>query len=245
VARAAQAQRWAAHESLKSYEVKANEMNLFMRLRLLFARDSIDDITGQLPMAELKKRVKIVVIDDEQSSFPTRGLQEDGYTLEWWDRIDVGRLHRLENGDFDVIVLDIQGIVEPNLSDTGDGFGVLRRLKNVNPDQIVVAFSGNMYDLSSVAFFSRADDVLRKPVTLIQCKELIDRLISNHVSARAYWENLRRLLERQSIPPQRIRALEKTVSAAAKRGQTLSLEQICDVVGTKVYPIVQTIFRPE
>ncbi|HKE90808.1 MAG TPA: hypothetical protein VKB45_10745, partial [Gemmatimonadales bacterium] len=102
-------------------------------------------MAAAIPISELRKRAKIVVVDDDRDSFPTEGLQADGYTIEWWDRIDNARLNRLESGDFDIIILDIQGVAETSLSDTGDGLGVIRRIKTMNPQQVVVAFSGKTY----------------------------------------------------------------------------------------------------
>jgi DNA-binding NtrC family response regulator len=220
--------------------MEGGAMGIVVKMALLFKRRSIEDSVFTLSPSQLKKRVKIVVIDDEEASFPVRGLQEDGYTIEWWPLIDAPRLRRLEMGDFDIVVLDIQDIAAPTLSDTGDGLGILRRLKNVNPDQIVVAFSGKAYDLDAMSFFKRAEDVLRKPVTLIQCKEVIDRLIGSHVSVRAYWDNLSRLLERQGVAPKRIRRLGKALASSAETGRGITLDQVKDLVGT--IDSIQTVY---
>ena len=70
---------------------------------------------------------------------------------------------RLENADFDIVILDIQGVAAPGLSGPGDGLDILRRVKNVNPGQVVVAFSGKKYDLSRTEFWKLADDTLVIP----------------------------------------------------------------------------------
>jgi DNA-binding response OmpR family regulator len=201
-------------------------------VRKVFQKRRISEISVLLPAQDVRKRVKIVVVDDERDSFPTEGLQSDGYTVEWWEKLDATRLHRLERGDFDIIILDIQGIVEEGLSDTGDALGVLRRIKNVNPYQVVVAFSGKAYDLDSVPFWKQADDALRKPVTMIQCKELIDRLIHDRVSASGYWKNIQDVLERSGVPDRRIRALENKVVLADEKGQMLSVDSVRDLIGS-------------
>ena len=197
-----------------------------------FRTSSIDEISVPLPPHELKKRVKVLVIDDEEDSFPTKGLQDDGYTIEWWPSVDSPRLRRLETGDFDIVVLDIQGVVEPTLSDTGDGRGIVRRLKRVNPSQVVIAFSGKTYDLDAVPFFRQTDDTLRKPVSLIQCKEVLDRLIQEHVSVRGYWQNLRHLLEQDGVSERRIRRLEDLVVRSALDARRLSLDDVRNIIGT-------------
>lgn len=191
----------------------------------------LNELSIVIPPNEIRKRVKIVVVDDERDSFPTTGLQADGYTVEWWDSLDASRLSRLEAGDFDIIILDIQGIVAQGLSDTGDALGVLRRIKKVDPYQVVVAFSGKAYDLSSVPFWKLTDDALRKPVTIIQCKELLDRLIQQRVSVNGYWQNIRDILERSGATEKQIRTLESSVVTAAEGGTMLSIDQLKTAVG--------------
>lgn len=210
---------------------KAKFMVLISWLKNRLSQPTIEDIASPLPTSEMRKRTKIVVVDDEKASFPTKGLQDNGYTVEWWDKVNAANLRRLENGEFDIIILDIQGIAEKSLSDTGNGLGILRRIKNVNPDQIVVAFSGQTYDLDSISFFKSADESMRKPVTLTQCMEVLDRLISEHVSVRAYWDNLQRLLEKSGVPTGKIKSLELTVVKSAKTGKRLSFEEIQRIVG--------------
>jgi DNA-binding response OmpR family regulator len=203
-------------------------------------KGSITEIRSSLPMTELRKRAKVVVIDDEADSFPTRSLQADGYTIEWWSNIDARGLQRLEAGDFDIVILDIQGIAGPGLSDTGDGQGILRRIKSVNPKQVVVAFSGQSYSLDSTQFWRLADDALRKPVTIIQCKELLDRLIQDHISVAGYWANITGLLNRAQVTPKAAANLEDAIVRAAKEGRTITLEDVRDAVGT--IDSIQTIF---
>jgi DNA-binding response OmpR family regulator len=198
----------------------------------LIHRPQLKEITVALPIRELRRRVKIVVVDDDPHSFPIEALQADGYTVEQWQQLDASRLRRLEEGDFDIIILDIQDVCASELSDTGDGLGVLRRVKAVNPSQIIVAFSGRAYDLGSVPFWKLADDALRKPVTLIQCKELLDRLMSERITVQAYWQNIRQLLEKNGVPPAKAKSLEVAVVRAVQGGRTLSLEQLRDTVGT-------------
>jgi hypothetical protein len=110
--------------------------------------------------------------------------------------------------------------------------GILRRIKSVNPKQVVVAFSGQSYDLAAVPFWKLADDALRKPVTIIQCKELLDRLIEQHVSVRGYWEKVTGLLEARQVSHRDMAKLEARVVMAAQRAAGITVEDIRDIVGT-------------
>jgi DNA-binding response OmpR family regulator len=200
----------------------------------IFRAARISDVAPHLSFSEQKKRVKIVVVDDDPRSFPTAHLQEDGYTIDAWTKIDAARLQRLENGDYDIVILDIMGITDHSVSETGDGLGVLKRIKSVNPNQVVVAFSGNSYDLSKVPFWEMADDVLPKPVSLTQCKELLDGLIKEQISVQKYWSGIESILRNEGVPEKKIRALEKRVVTAAKRHAGLSGEDVRGTVGTAI-----------
>lgn len=174
-----------------------------------FFRDNkkIDTVPFNISSSELKRKTKIVVVDDEEDSFPCQLLQDDGYTIEWWKKVDSQKLQRLEIGDFDIIVLDIMGVADKKISDT-DGIGVLKRIKSVNKHQIVVAFSGQSYDLSKTEFWKLADEALSKPVTLIQCKELLDNLIQKRINIINYWSAIKDILLINNIPKKNVNKLE-------------------------------------
>ncbi len=183
----------------------------------------IKDLSPSIQPAQLRKRVKIVVIDDEEESFPYKLLQDDGYTIEWWERVDSHKLQRLENGDFDIIILDIQGVADHKLS-SSDGIDVLKRIKSVNKHQIVVAFSGHSYDLSKTAFWRLADDALNKPVTVIKCKELLDRLIQEKITLSNYWNAIVELMRANGVSERTSRRIEKEIVAGLTGQKKVDLE---------------------
>jgi DNA-binding response OmpR family regulator len=179
-------------------------------LSFLRKQKRIESLPFNKTSSELKRKTKIVVIDDEEESFPYKLLQDDGYTIEWWEKVDAQKLNRLENGDFDIIILDIMGVADRELSNT-DGIGVLKRIKNVNKHQIIVAFSGQSYDLSKTEFWRLADDALSKPVTFIQCKEILDSLIRKHINIISYWNAVKAQLVANNTPESNIRKIEKDI----------------------------------
>ena len=194
-------------------------------------RDRIANVCEPIPLVELKKRFKILVIDDEEASFPTAALKNDGYTIDWWPRVDADGLARLESGQFDLIILDIQDIAEPGLSDTGDGLGILRRLKEANPGQLVVAFSGREFDLGAVPFWRLADDALRKPVTLIDCKAKLDVWISEYLDPAVQWQRIEQRLHANNINPLTLRRVEGAIVRAARSRQQVSRDRFRTLIG--------------
>lgn len=194
-------------------------------------RRTITEITDPIPFGELKKRVKIVVVDDDKESFPVEELKESGYTIDWWDQVDSARLHRLESGAFDIIVLDIQGIVAPHLSDTADGLGVLKRIKEVNANQVVVAFSGQTYHLDKMPFYKLADDTMSKPITTIKGKEVLDELIRNRVGVPQYWATIKQLLQKENVPEKKIDRLEHELVRRTTKQELVSADTVKNIVG--------------
>ncbi len=187
----------------------------------------------QVAPDQLRKRVKIVVIDDEESSFPFKLLQDDGYTIEWWSRVDSRKLQRLESGDFDIVILDIMGVADPELSPS-DGLGVLKRIKSVNTKQIVVAFSGQSFDLSKTEFWRLADDVLSKPVTIIECKELLDRLINERITLTRYWGAISELLKSSGVSNRNLKKIERRMVNAVVKKDGAALKSICQNIPEKL-----------
>lgn len=208
----------------------------------------IEELPFNRSSSELKKKTKIVVIDDEEDSFPYKLLQDDGYTIEWWDKVDSQKLHRLESGDFDIIILDILGVADKELSDT-DGIGVLKRIKSVNKNQIIVAFSGQSYDLSKTEFWKLADDALSKPVTFIQCKEILDSLIRKHININSYWKAVKDLLVVNKASPATIRKIEKEIYKSLEGNSSFDERQFTSnfLFGIQntasIITLIQAIFR--
>ena len=121
---------------------------------------TLGDVVGEIPLEVLRRRAKIAVIDDDPTAFPTELLQKEGYTIQYLPEVE--SLDPLERGQFDIIILDIRGVAPQWSGDDAvdDGLAVLEHLKDRNPSQVVVAFSGETFDLSKSRFWKLADDTL-------------------------------------------------------------------------------------
>jgi len=134
-----------------------------------------------LSWEEIKKRARILVIDD--SEFYYRQLFEnDGYTIEKWE--DVEDLSKLESGHFDLILLDIQGVGR-NQS-TEEGLGILKHINKTCPSQIVIAYSNADWSLKYKEFFDMADAALDKSDDYVVFKRKVDDLLKQRFSLGFY-----------------------------------------------------------
>lgn len=192
---------------------------------------TIADVARPLTVEQLKRLSRIVVVDDQPDSVPTDDLRANGYVVEYWSQIDAAQYARLERGDFEIIILDIQGIVRPGFSDTGDGLGILRRLKKHNPAQIVVACSGQSYRIDATEFYKLADATLAKPITLLRAMETLDEVIRSSVRPEIYWGGVERMLGGEGVDKKQIRKLEIEVANAIANGKQVSSSRVSEIVG--------------
>lgn len=176
---------------------------------------------------ELKKRIKIVVIDDNSDSFPIETMQDFGFTLEYWKIIDSQKLKRLENNEFDIIILDIEGVVDTSELGEKDGLDILKSLKNKNSKQIIIAFSGSTYDVSKGEFWKMTDSFLKKPINAFDTKEMLEEIILKYYSANTLIEQLKNIIHDQIDNQKNIDKLENIiVKSIIKEEKSLDVMKI-------------------
>ncbi|MCW5549639.1 MAG: hypothetical protein KIT44_11810 [Opitutaceae bacterium] len=209
---------------------------------------SLADIKGKLalPLEEAKRRAKILVIDDDVTAFPVERLRSEGYNIQHWEKLET--LRGLEEGQFDIIILDIHNICSEGVS-MNDGLGVLEHLKSVNPAQIVIAFSGKKFDLRQEKFWKIADDYLGKPIDMLTAKARIDSLLRERFTIEHYWQNLASYLKAQGLDEGTIGKLESALSEAATKKRKLTESDVRgllsagkDIIST-AWIIVQVILK--
>lgn len=189
-------------------------------------------LSEKVPLAILRKRVKILVIDDDPNSFPKDQLIDEGYNIQHWEK--VRSLNRLLDGEFDVIILDIGGVTDDPNPDAG--LSVLEHIKKHNPHQIVVAFSGQTFDLSKTGFWRMADDSICKPVYAVKCKEVLDQLLEAKFSMEHLWGELEAILLSKNINQREIDKLKYNLSVAigAKDAEKARLALPATINGVKL-----------
>lgn len=203
--------------------------------------NSLKNLQNRIDFEEVKKRIRIVVIDDE-NGFPLNLFQSDGYAIEKWDSvIDYGKL---ESGFYDIIVLDIKGVAQ-HISQE-DGLGVIEELKAKNPAQIIIAYSQHSFDLSKSRFWELADEKIAKPSDFLKIKSKIDNLIETKYKPERYINSLHQLLIKSNFKEKDIQILDEKIAAVIKerskpdwnkmldfaKGKTETTSQIISIVNT-------------
>jgi CheY-like chemotaxis protein len=131
---------------------------------------------------EIRRRARILVVDDQE--FPYAKLFErDGYTIKKQD--DVANLTELEQGDYDLILLDLQGVGKAE-SAAEEGLGILRHVRTQRPAQIIIAYSNADWPLKNQPFFQMADATLQKSADYVDFKQKVDELLMRRFSLAFY-----------------------------------------------------------
>ncbi|WP_009962647.1 response regulator [Verrucomicrobium spinosum] len=188
---------------------------------------TISDVAQHRSFEEQRKRARILIIDDDPNAFPVELLQKEGYNLTHWFKVE--NYKPLESGEYDIVVLDIQGILPENKSNE-DGIDLLRHIKTYNPAQIVIAYSGKKHDLNKSDFWKLADDYLGKPSSIMICKQKIDELLTSRFSIDYYWSVIKNLLQSQEVSEKDISKLETRMAKSLKKKKPLTKDDISETI---------------
>lgn len=195
----------------------------------------------------VRRRARVLVIDDQ--AFPAqRNFTRDGYHFERW--ASVKNLSQLTDGDWDLILLDIQG-VGINESPELQGLGILKHIKKTNPAQAVIIYSAQPQKVSSSDYLLLADAVLDKGMSYLEYKERVDELLLRHATPGYFIAAMNRELGESAalVPhmvPKAMRAFRRgdTSGLRAYLGRSINDQEKVDVlvnvvvVGIKVLAAV-------
>jgi CheY-like chemotaxis protein len=177
-------------------------------------------------LSEIKKKAKIVVIDDERT-FPTQLFSDSGYNIVEWEK--VRDYEKLEKGEFDIIILDIMGVALEISKD--DGLGVLESLKTTNPSQIIVAFSQHSYDLGKSKFWAMSDDKIAKPSDFLSIKSVVDNLLINVFRPERYVQQMHKVLRDAGIEQRIINKIDGVIIESIETNNEINLRKIEEFIG--------------
>lgn len=156
----------------------------------------IDKILGKEPkwpnvnFDDIKKRSRLLVIDDGPFLYADL-FRNDGYTIEKWD--DVTDISKLEEGYYDLILLDIQGVGKQYAAE--QGLGILKHLRQTTPTQIIIAYSTAEFSLKYQDFFHLADASLAKNEDYVVFKREVDKFLRTRFSIDYYLERISALTD--------------------------------------------------
>lgn len=120
----------------------------------------------------IRKIAEIAIVDDNPNDFPTAELRKAGYRVKTYKQVSLNDISSL--AEYDVVFLDIHGIVKDDIEE--GGLKLLPKLREANSRQKICAVSSKSFDPTATAFFRQADDVQKKPVNAQKCQDVIEAL---------------------------------------------------------------------
>jgi len=134
----------------------------------------------------IRKIAEIAIVDDNPNDFPTTELRKAGYRVKIYKQVNLNDIERL--AEYDVVFLDIHGIVKDDIEE--GGLKLLPKLRDANPRQKICAVSSKAFDPTATTFFKQADDVQKKPVNAQKCQNVIDALALEKLNPTALAKHL-------------------------------------------------------
>ena len=147
-------------------------------------KSPIKELTSE-ELEDAKFKARIAFIDDEEISHVER-LQDDGYNITQFDDID--NIDDFLRKKYNVVVLDIQGIGQ-KISPKSEGWGILKYLKNANPNLVVIMFTGAEWSITKYKQEAeKADDFIGKDLEFLDFKSKLDDGIKKAFSPSYHFE---------------------------------------------------------
>lgn len=106
---------------------------------------------------QLKNRARLLVVDDQTFEY-LPALEQEGFSVKWVQ--DIVSTVDVEQGAYDVVLLDLHGVATSISSK--QGIGALTQIKRGSPAQMVVAYSSANWNVTDGRDIDLADVVLDK-----------------------------------------------------------------------------------
>ena len=106
---------------------------------------------------QLKERAHILVVDDQSFEY-LPALEREGFRVKWLR--DLESTVEIEQGMYDVVLLDLHGVATSISSQ--QGIGALKQIKRASPAQMLVAYSAAAWPVTESRETQVADVVLDK-----------------------------------------------------------------------------------
>ena len=191
----------------------------------LFYR-SISDLNGdvklkRIPFSELKKRIEILIIDDEEFPYLDT-LKKHEYNIT--QKTDISDLRDVEA--YKIILCDIRGVGKFLASEFGGAY-LIKQLKEKYPEKTIIAYTASNYDAKFQQFLNYANDTVSKgDFALEDWTSLLDRLLNELSDPQIMWEKARKALTEARVSTLDIAKYESDYVKAIEKGKFESFQKL-------------------
>lgn len=166
-------------------------------------------------IADLRKYVNMLVIDDNEF-IPEKYLQANGYQIH--HKSDIDTLMDIE--PYDIILCDISGVGK-KLGYSKEGAFIIKEIHANFPNKRIIAYTSNTYDADYNKFFSMADFVAPKDLSIDDWINALDEQVKKAIDPVNQWKKIRAYLLENEVSTLTIARIEdRYVDAVNKRDFT-------------------------
>lgn len=181
--------------------------------------------------SELLRRGRIALLDDAAPEM-LADLQRHGLAIDHLPSTDDPRFGKLEEGFYDLLLLDYGGVGARFGPD--EGLDVLRHLSRVSPALRILAFTSLTFDASKADFFRNVSEVVRKDAGIASTLETIERHLGQVLTPAFQFESLIKVLDLQPVDA-RVRKVEKLIAKSVGATNALSeVKEGCAALGLEL-----------
>lgn len=182
---------------------------------------SVFELLENNNIAALRKRIKILIVDDEYDSI-YQVLKERQYDVFYKSDIN----YSIEAEPFDIIIIDIKGVAK-RLRSNMEGFSLACEIKGKYPLKRVCCYSGSLYpEISEQLANQKIDAFFVKDIDLDKICDKIDNMIMDYTDIKKQWEILRSEMVRNRIDESDINKIKKKYFDGFSRGNFRELNDI-------------------
>lgn len=188
---------------------------------------------------QLRENYKIAIIDDELESFPIDFIRKMGFEVQCFESISFA--DSLEITKFDVVFLDVKGVVKEDNEEGGAKFiKILKQARSLLP---IVAVSSGKFQPELNDYFKSSDMIINKPIDEFKIGEILKELKSDFFDFPALTITLKEQIRKLPIEKKQKSQLEinivKYISTKTSKDEIMKhVHQIATVDSERV---IQTI----
>jgi DNA-binding response OmpR family regulator len=154
---------------------------------MFFGKKTIDSLNVNMLRAELVRRSRILIIDDERPDL-IDDLKAAHFSVDHVPDVGPDRIDLIERSLYDLVLLDF--------GDVGLAFGpdqglsLLRHIKRVNPAIVVLSYTSKALETKHADFYRQTDGVLAKDAGIQESLEKIEDALRKAHSLDNVWTGL-------------------------------------------------------
>lgn len=183
-------------------------------------------------IGELRRNASILIIDDN-AFYAEDFLKINGFNIH--HKNDIESIQDVQ--PYDIVLCDIAGVGK-TLGFSKEGAFIIREIHANYPNKRVIAYTSYTYDADYNEFFSLADFVAPKDLSIDAWIDVLDEQIKKSIDPVEQWRKIRNCLLEQNVSTLTVAKIEDKFVSSVKNNNFNSLEKYINSEGNVVRTII-------